>query len=136
MSSVTRFVIITGLLFASLASASTGVDAQTVAERSFEIVSIRPSSPGTRWNMKDSGDRMTLTGCNARVLVADAYGMDLPNIVGGPAWMDGDQYDVTASFGEALMAKLATVSPQERSALIFTMLRSMMGQRFGLVIHH
>jgi len=86
--------------------------------------------------MKDSGDRMTLTGVNARTLVADAYGMDLPNIVGGPAWINEEQYDVTATFGDALMAKLATVSPQERSSLIFTMLRSVVGQRFGVVLHH
>jgi len=136
MNSIRRFVIFTGLLSACLWCASSGVGAQTVAEPSFDVVSIRLSGPGTRWSMKDSGDRMTLTGCNARVLVADAYGLDLPNIVGGPAWIDAEQYDVTATFGDALMAKLATVSPQERSPLIFTMLRSVVGQRFGIVLHH
>ena len=86
--------------------------------------------------MKDSVDRMTLTGVNARVLVADAYGMDLSNIVGGPSWIDGEKYDVTATFGDVLMAKLATVTPQQRSDQIFAMLRSVLVQRFGLLLHH
>jgi uncharacterized protein (TIGR03435 family) len=125
-----------GLLSASLWCAPSGVGAQTVAEASFDVVSIRPSGPDTKWSFKDAVDRMTLTGVNARTLVADAYGMDLPKIVGGPAWIDAEQYDVTATFGDALMAKLAAVSPKERSPQIFAMLRSVMVQRFGLALHH
>lgn len=137
MNSIRRFVIFTGLLSASLWCAPSGVGAQTVAEPSFDVVSIRPSGPGEhRWSFKYSLDRMTLTGVNARTLVADAYGMDLPNIVGGPAWIDAEQYDVIATFGDVLMAKLATVSPQDRSNQIFVMLRSVMEQRFGLALHH
>jgi uncharacterized protein (TIGR03435 family) len=85
--------------------------------------------------MKDSGDRMSLTGVNARTLVADAYGKELPNVVGGPAWIDSEQYDVTATFGDSAAAKLAPYS-KDRMDQIFLMLRPAMEQRFGLVLHH
>jgi uncharacterized protein (TIGR03435 family) len=136
MKFIGRLAISTGLLSATLLCVTFEVGAQTIAEPSFDVVSIRLSVPGQRWSFKDGVDRMTLTGVNARVLVAEAYGMKLANTVGGPAWIDGDQYDVTATFGDALMAKLAAVPPLQRTDQILAMLRSVLEQRFGLVVHH
>ena len=79
---------------------------------------------------------MALTGANARTLVADAYGKDLPNVLGGPAWINSEKYDVTATFGESVAAKLAVLSPKDRMDQIFLMLRSAMKERFGLIVHH
>ena len=112
------------------------ISAQSVSEPSFDVVSIRPSGPGEhRWSLKDSGDRVALTGANARTLVADAYGKDLPNVVGGPAWIDSEQYDVNATFGDSAAAKLAPYS-KDRMDQIYLMLRTAMEQRFGLKVRH
>lgn len=80
-------------------------------------------------------DRVALTGANARTLVADAYGKDLPNVLGGPAWIDSQQYDVNATFEESFAAKLSSLSPKDRMDQIFLMLRSAIEQRFGLKTH-
>jgi uncharacterized protein (TIGR03435 family) len=112
------------------------VAAQATPEPSFEVVSIRPSGPGPHdWGYKDLPDRFALTGATVRTLVADAYGKDLPNVVGGPAWIDAEQYDVVATFGDAVRAKLAPLLPNDRRDQIFLMLRTAMQQRFALKTH-
>jgi uncharacterized protein (TIGR03435 family) len=78
---------------------------------------------------------VALTGANARTLIADAYGKDLPKVVGGPSWIDSEQYDVNATFGDSVRAKLAPLLPQDRMDQIFLMLRTAMEQRFGLKVH-
>jgi bla regulator protein BlaR1 len=136
MNPMGRLAIFTGLLSVYLCAPSL-VSAQTVPEPSFEVVSIRPSGPGAHsWSYKESPDRVALTGANARTLVADAYGKDLPNILGGPAWINSEQYDVNATFGDSVAVRLASLSPKDRMDQIFLMLRSAMEQRFGLRTHH
>ncbi len=75
---------------------------------------------------------MTLMGVNVRVLIADAYGLDLPNIVGGPAWIDSTQYDVTAKLEDADATRLSVLSPQQRMDEVLVMLRPVVEQRLGL----
>ena len=136
MNTISRSEILACLLAALLWCVPAVVSAQAGSEPSFEVVSIRPSGPGEhRWSLKDSGDRMSLTGVNARTLVADAYGKDLPNVVGGPAWIDSEQYDVAATFGNSDAAKLTPYS-KDRMDQIYLLLRTAMAQRFGLKIHH
>jgi uncharacterized protein (TIGR03435 family) len=111
------------------------VRAQTGPAASFEVVSIHPSAPGTGWNYRELKDGMTLTGATVRVLIADAYGLDTPNIVGGPSWIDSTKYDVNAKFDQAVAAKLSPLSPQERVKQILAMLRPVLAERFGLKAH-
>jgi uncharacterized protein (TIGR03435 family) len=75
---------------------------------------------------------VSITGANVKALIADASGVDMQNVVGGPAWIDSATYDVNATFGDAVAAKLASLSPKERRDQIWIMLRSVMEQRFGL----
>jgi uncharacterized protein (TIGR03435 family) len=75
---------------------------------------------------------MTLMGVNVRVLVADAYGLDLPNIVGGPAWIDATKYDVNAKLEDADAKRLGLLSPQQRMDQVLVMLRPVVEQRLGL----
>jgi uncharacterized protein (TIGR03435 family) len=121
------------LLLASLMPSH--VRGQSVTVASFEVASIHPSAPGTAWNFRESGDAMTLVGVTARVLIADAYGMDTPKIVGGPSWIDSTKYDLNAKFDPSVAAKLAPLSPQERMNQILPMLRPVLAERFGLKAH-
>ena len=111
--------------------------AQAAPEFPFEVVSIRPSAPDAhRWGYRELPDRMALTGANVWTLVADAYGKDLPNVVGGPAWIKSEYYDVNATFSEAARAKVAALSPKDRINEILRMLQPVLEQRFGLKVHH
>lgn len=124
---------IAALLFASFTPQL--ICAQTVSTPSFEVVSIRPTAQETRWGYKDSPDAMELTGVTAKVLVADAFGFDTPNIVGGPAWIDSTKYVVDAKFDESVGAKLASLSPKDRMNQILAMLQPILEERFGLKTH-
>jgi uncharacterized protein (TIGR03435 family) len=122
------------LLFAFHSGIAT---AQAVSnEPSFEVVSIRPTAPDQqRWAYREFPDRVTLRA-NVWALIADAYGTQLRNIVGGPGWIKSEYYDVNATFGEEVTAKLATLSPHDRMNEIMHMLQPVLQQRFGLKAHH
>jgi uncharacterized protein (TIGR03435 family) len=125
-----RATVIAALLFAALNPSL--VRAQAAPAPSFEVVSIYPSAEGTRWNYQVVGNRMTLAGVSVRVLVADAYGLEPANIVGGPAWIDSTKYDVNAKLEDADAARLSLLSPQTRMNQVLVMLRPVVEQRFGL----
>jgi bla regulator protein BlaR1 len=133
-----RLAVLPSLFSVFLWCAPTLISAQTVPEPSFEVVSIRPSGPGPHsWSYREYPNRVALTGANAKVLVADAYGKDLPNVLGGPAWISSEEkYDVVATFGDSVAAKLASLLPKDRMDQILVMLRPVMEQRFGLRTHH
>jgi len=124
------------LVAACLSLVAFPVPAQGPGGLSFEVVSIRPSAPDAqRWSYKEEPDRVTLTA-TASTLVANAYGKDLSNVVGGPGWIEADYYDVNASFTDATRVRLAALSRNERVNAILRMLQPVMEQRFGLKIHH
>ena len=58
-------------------------------------------------------------------LVRTAYNVDPDKVTGGPAWMDKDQFDVIAKAP-------ADSTPEKLQA----MLRNLLAERFGLVVHN
>jgi uncharacterized protein (TIGR03435 family) len=129
-SSVAGF---SALLLSSLAPLSGR--AQTVTTPSFEVVTIRPTPPETRWAYKQLPDEIELTGVTAKVLVADAYGFDTPNIIGSPTWADSTKYVVHAKFDESVASKFASLSYQDKMDQILTMLRPVLEERLALKTH-
>jgi uncharacterized protein (TIGR03435 family) len=114
--------------FAFLSAVTLG---QNVAPKpSFEVVSIKPTDPNL--NIRGGGprgDRYVMTGATLRMLVQQAYAN--PNvqgamleIVGGPAWMDSDRYNI-----EAKADCSGGVISREQLLL---MLQSMLEDRFQL----
>jgi len=75
---------------------------------SFEIVSVKPSPPGTpgpRGIIGPRGDRFVLPGATLRMLVQYGHvvqsitvsgAIQSDQIIGGPNWMDSDRFDVEA----------------------------------------
>src|SRR5262249_18310170 len=58
-------------------------------------------------------------------LISNAYGVEPDKILGGPAWLDSDRFDITAK---------ARVSSSNEQAKL--MLRSLLADRFKLVIRN
>ncbi len=67
------------------------------------------------------GDRYLLRQATMVDLIAVAYKVDPLNVIGGPAWLELDRFDI--------VAKVPRATSQETSAL---MLRSLLGDRFKL----
>jgi len=70
------------------------------------------------------GDRYTTSQATMTNLIARSYNVESSNVLGGPAWLDLDRFDVTAQAPR-------TTSPDD----IRLMIRSMLIDRFKLVAH-
>ena len=114
------------LLWTSLASsAPQGQAPRAAAPRTFEVASIRPNTDGGNTSQRAlPNGTLTLTNNTARNIIRTAYGLQGSQIMGGPAWLDNERFDVVAKAA-------APFNQTEGQA----MLRVLLAERFGLVAH-
>jgi len=70
----------------------------TAAKPSFEVATIKPSSPdarGVRFGLID-GNRWRVYNHTLRECVAYAYTLTVGLVSGGPPWIGADRYDMVA----------------------------------------
>jgi uncharacterized protein (TIGR03435 family) len=84
-------------------------------EPAFEVVSIRPSASEGATDIRPTANgRLTTSRATVRSLVLRAYGLHSSQLIGGPAWLDLDRFDIDARAAapvggpEALMPMLRT----------------------------
>src|SRR5689334_23087077 len=89
----------------------------------FEVVSIKPTPPGTQGGglQLSPGGRVTWTNATLKGLVAAAYQRftwDSREIIGGPGWFNDVRFDVIAlaTGGYALMQGLVSLHPSLRAS--------------------
>ncbi len=97
------------------------------AQPAFEVASVRPSArtvgPDYNNQITWTADRFTAKNATLKRLIADAWNLQLNQVI-GPAWLDRNEYDIEA--------RLAGDAAREQRAL---MLRSLLAERFGLKQH-
>jgi uncharacterized protein (TIGR03435 family) len=92
----------------------------------FDVASIKPVKPGAAsWNLNLGHGRTIAESIPLRMLIAMAWDLRLFQIEGGPGWVDGAAYDISA--------KSETDASDEQTAL---MLQSLLEDRFQLKVHH
>jgi uncharacterized protein (TIGR03435 family) len=99
------------------------------ADPTFEVATIKPNNSG------DSGlQKLTFSGRNFITenssladLIMFAYGVQLKQVLGAPAWMEKDRYDI-----------LATPDQEGRPSAdqVRVMIRKLLADRFQLKFHH
>ena len=92
----------------------------------FEVASIRGNNSGKPGSIIPSIARGRFSGMNVslRALIEIAYGVHRSRVVGGPAWIDADRYDVDAR------------GPSDAKASdVRLMLQELLAARFHLAIH-
>jgi uncharacterized protein (TIGR03435 family) len=90
----------------------------------FEVASVRQNRSGSTAASSTSGkDRLSATNQTARALIAQAYGVRRERMIGGPAWLDTDRFDIVARAPEN--------TPDSQIAL---MLRALLAERFRLSV--
>jgi uncharacterized protein (TIGR03435 family) len=102
---------------------------------SFDVVSIKPTAPGQRGGPGGvRGDKYTMSGITLRGLLQTAYQRPSTGgpvaqlqIMGGPAWMESDRYDVQATAD----CSGGALSREQLQLLV----RSMLEDRFQLKAH-
>jgi uncharacterized protein (TIGR03435 family) len=98
------------------------------ADLAFEVASIRPNTSGSTVSTSDDRPDGSYIATNLplRWLILYAYGLhpstDRGRVVGGPAWLDSERFDITARAPEH--------APPDQ---VWTMLRTLLADRFKLV---
>jgi uncharacterized protein (TIGR03435 family) len=94
----------------------------------FDVVSVKPNHSEAHWftvnSMREKVGRFAATKISLKGLVALAYGQDEARILGGPAWLESERYDVEAK-----------VAGQPSRQQLLLMLQSLLADRFQLKIH-
>ena len=100
-----------------------------LSAQQFEVAVIRPTaagvSAGTSFEVFDGG-RMKITNEPVKLLIRAAFQLPNAQIVGGPAWLETDRYDIEAKTGRP-----GKIPPGEMRPL----LASLLADRFHLKFH-
>ncbi|MGA1984596.1 MAG: TIGR03435 family protein [Acidobacteriaceae bacterium] len=93
----------------------------------FEVAAIKPSDPERRgMGFTTNGRHFSTLNTTASDLVQYAYGIQARQIVGAPAWVDVDKFDIAAVASEG-----GSGDPKWN-----LMVRKLLADRFGLTFHH
>jgi len=108
----------------------------------FEIVSVKPCTPEQQVQLAIGlftypGGRIRVTNETLRQLIHDAYGVEMHQILGGPAWLDSERWVVEAKPPESSESgKWTPASPRTPpNPEMRQMLQSLLADRFGLKVH-
>ena len=126
------------LLIAIVAAAST-IHAQTAAPH-LEVATVKPSDPakehlGLYWRQPDG---FKCEGTTLRGLISNSYGVPSSVkglIVGGPAWMLSDAFDVQVKVDPPTVARWSKLPQQAVDEERRTVLRELLAERFHLKLH-
>ncbi|HZP03518.1 MAG TPA: TIGR03435 family protein [Terracidiphilus sp.] len=98
------------------------------ADPSFDVVTIKPSKPGTPGKLFTFRGRHAITvNTNMHDLIAFAYGLHAKQILGEPDWFGNDLFDIDG---------VPDVEGQPSSAQFRTMMQKLLADRFQLKFHH
>jgi uncharacterized protein (TIGR03435 family) len=101
----------------------------------FEVASIKPNKSGS--NMVQIGGppgRFTATNVTLGMLIRQAYGLQNSQLVGGPAWVNSDRFDIVAKADGSPEFGLFT-QQNARPSRTQLMMRSLLADRFKLAVH-
>jgi bla regulator protein blaR1 len=122
--------------------------AQTVTPPlKFEVASVKPADPHFSGvsSSRDAGEGLDVRNISVRNLITLAYGIRDFQLKGGPGWIDSESYDVIAKApgGDAVRSPGTPNAAEEpmdqrrtRFERVRERLRSLLADRFGLVVHH
>src|SRR5262245_17655493 len=136
----TRFMYIA----AAIATATTAPSAQEQAaapppsssetDVKFEVTSVKKSPPpgtGVLMPFRLQGGRFSMGGMTVGNLITLGYGIQRFQLVGGPAWMTTDRFDINAVSEDVPLQPTPPGVPNRMQLLV----RSLLKERFALVTH-
>jgi uncharacterized protein (TIGR03435 family) len=138
----TRLLLLT--LIAGLASAqapSAAPPTATTRPLTFDVVSIKPAKPGENWHHGFGPTGYSAAAVSLRTLAYHAYfAMNMSAkdpFVGVPGWASNDLWDIEAKVAPEDMAAFRNdrVGHDSPDSVGKQMLRSMLADRFHLVVH-
>ena len=105
----------------------------------FEVASVKRSSSGSTRSLGGPQRGHFLTSGTLRQLIQNAYrrgGYEVRTVSGGPKWMDSDRFEIDATVDpSASLTALYLPDGKGSAGLAYLMLRSLLADRFKLVVH-
>lgn len=106
---------------------------------SFEVATIKPASPQPRPSSASAGE-VRISNVSARNLIEQAYGIpwtsaENQRVLGGPAWLDTNHYDLVARIPADLAEARQKLSRDQQKQQVSLMLQSLLAERFHLKVH-
>jgi uncharacterized protein (TIGR03435 family) len=99
----------------------------------YDVSSIKPyKADDGRVRMMLSPDGVSLHGVPMRLLIPEAFGIEEDRILGEPAWVKSNRYDIEAKVAPEDAPKLKDLKVDQRNAMMLQLLVD----RFNLKYHH
>jgi uncharacterized protein (TIGR03435 family) len=99
----------------------------------YDVSSIKPyKADDGRVRMMLSPDGVSLHGVPMRLLIPQAFGVEEDRILGEPAWVKSNRYDIEAKVAPEDAPKLKDLKVDQRNAMMLQLLVD----RFNLKYHH
>ena len=107
---------------------------------SFDVATIKPSTDGQSVPSISTPTESRTMNVTARNLIEQAYQIPWTSglnerVLGGPAWIDNDYYDVEARIDESMAAALSSMPNEQRKAQTCLMMQALLADRFKLKVH-
>ena len=127
------FGVVHGQSSASSGSASPQASAATENLPKYDVASIKPyKADDGRMMMMFTPDGVSLHGLPLREVLQHAFGVEQDRIIGEPAWVQSNRYDIEAKVEPDDAPKLQNLKMEQRNAMMLQLLVD----RFGLKYHH
>jgi uncharacterized protein (TIGR03435 family) len=101
--------------------------ASLLAAQAFEVASIRPAKDDGNQDIDTDRGRFVAHNLTLKRLIGRAWDIDESEVLGGPAWIDSDTYDINA--------KIPGSDGQWTREKVLNMLQSLLADRFQLAVH-
>jgi uncharacterized protein (TIGR03435 family) len=103
----------------------------------YEIVSVKPSKPGTTGGYTmNTPDGYTAKGTLMIILIHYAFGiLNDEQLSGVPGWVSSGRFEVDAKMDGSVAEALQKMSPDDRKLARQQMLQALLADRFKLVVH-
>jgi uncharacterized protein (TIGR03435 family) len=106
---------------------------------SFEVATIKPASSQPR-SSSASPAEVQISNVTVRNLIEQAYGIpwtsaENERVLGGPAWLDTNRYDIVARIPGDLAEAQQKLSRDQQKQQINIMLQSLLAERFHLKLY-
>jgi len=139
--------IFLGLFHATQTRAESQAHDATASAPAFEATSINLNKNGEPMpGFKIKGrpahaimwkpDRFMATNFSLPMLIQNVYGVQADQILGGPSWLNSENFDVEAKLDQSSVDALAKLAPDQTNLERQRMLQKLMSDRFKLVFHH
>jgi uncharacterized protein (TIGR03435 family) len=135
----TRLLLVAATCFGLAIASSAQIIHASDPLPSFEVATIKPASSQPLLSSASPAE-VHISNVTVRNLIEQAYGIPWTSagnerVLGGPAWLDTNHYDIVARIPGDLAEARQRLSRDQQKQQISLMLQSLLAERFHLKLH-